>query len=129
MALMLYGPEVEKRYRNPQGVGSFDVADPDVGTALVGSPQVGQVLKLQLRVRDGRVAEARFRAYGCGALIATGALLAEKLPGLTLDQVRAIGSHDIVEALQLPQDKLHCALLALDALAAAVVDYGSKHTN
>lgn len=129
MALAKYGPAVEQRYRNPQGVGSFDATDPEVATALVGSPQLGQVLKLQIRVRNGVVDAACFRAYGCGALIATGALLAEVLPGLSLAQLQDMSSGDIVGPLQLPQDKLHCALLALDAIAAAVVDYQGKHAN
>lgn len=127
MAMPSYGPEVMQRYRHPQHVGSLDVDAPHVGTAIVGSPAVGQVLKLQVRVQEGRIDQACFRAYGCGALIAVGAWLCERLAGQTLDQAKALDSQDIMGALQLPAEKLHCALLALDAVAAVVVDYTSKH--
>ncbi len=124
-----YGPQVLEHYLHPRNVGSFDAADPCVGTALVGSPELGQILKLQIRLDGATIESACFRAFGCGEAIAAGSLATEWLPGRSLDQALAIGSQDFVQALGLAADKLHCALLAQDAIRAAVADYARKHPN
>ncbi|MFT0532520.1 iron-sulfur cluster assembly scaffold protein [Castellaniella hirudinis] len=126
-APVVYGDAILDHYLHPRHVGSFDPQDAQVGTALVGSPQLGQVLKLQIRLRDDRIQAACFRAFGCGAVIAAGSLLTEWLQGRALDQALAIESQDLVQALGLPPAKLHCALLAQDAVRAAVADYTRKH--
>ncbi|MHA3902393.1 iron-sulfur cluster assembly scaffold protein [Castellaniella sp. WN] len=123
-----YGPQVLEHYLHPRNVGSFDAEDPRVGTALVGSPQLGQILKLQIRLDGATIESACFRAFGCGEAIAAGSLATEWLRGRDLDQALAIGSQDFVQALGLATDKLHCALLAQDAIRAAVADYTDKHT-
>ncbi|HET8598080.1 MAG TPA: iron-sulfur cluster assembly scaffold protein [Castellaniella sp.] len=128
MAGPVYGPQVLDHYLHPRHVGSFDARDPQVGTGLVGSPALGQVLKLQLRLRDGRIQSACFRAFGCGAAIAAGSLATEWLPGRSLDEALALRSQDFVQALDLPPAKLHCALLAQDAIQAAVADYAGKNS-
>lgn len=128
MAGPMYGPRVLDHYLHPRHVGSFDPEDARVGTALVGSPELGQVLKLQIRLRDGTIESACFRAFGCGAAIAAGSLATEWLQGRSLDQALSINSQDFVQALDLPPAKLHCALLAEDAIRAAVADYTDKHS-
>lgn len=127
MAGPSYGPQVLEHYLHPRNVGSFDTEDPCVGTALVGSPELGQILKLQIRLDGVTIESACFRAFGCGEAIAAGSLATEWLRGRDLNQALAIGSQDIVQALGLPIDKLHCALLAQDAIRAAVNDYTDKH--
>ncbi|MFV0284384.1 MAG: iron-sulfur cluster assembly scaffold protein [Castellaniella sp.] len=127
MAGPSYGPQVLEHYLHPRNVGSFDTEDPCVGTALVGSPELGQILKLQIRLDGVTIESACFRAFGCGEAIAAGSLATEWLRGRDLNQALAIGSQDIVQALGLPTDKLHCALLAQDAIRAAVNDYTDKH--
>ncbi len=127
MAGPSYGPQVLEHYLHPRNVGSFDADDPRVGTALVGSPELGQILKLQIRLDGATIEAARFRAFGSGEAIAAGSLATEWLRGRDLDQALAIGSQDIVQALDLAPDKLHCALLAQDAIRAAVADYIGKH--
>lgn len=128
MAGPSYGPQVLDHYLHPRHVGSFDPQDPCVGTALVGSPALGQVLKLQIRVKGATIESACFRAFGCGAAIATGSLAADWLRGRSLDQALGIHSQDFVQALDLPAAKLHCALLAEDAIRAVVADYTHKHS-
>lgn len=128
MAGPMYGPQVLDHYLHPRHVGSFDPQDARVGTALVGSPELGQVLKLQIRMQDGTIESACFRAFGCGAAIAAGSLATEWLRGCSLDQALSIRSQDFVQALDLPPAKLHCALLAEDAIRAAVADYTDKHS-
>lgn len=123
-----YGETVLEHYLHPRHVGSFDPADQRVGTALVGTPQLGQVLKLQIRLQDNQIQATCFRAFGCGAMIAAGSLATEWLQGRGLDQALAISSQDFVQALDLPSAKLHCALLAQDAIQAAVADYTRKHS-
>ncbi|WP_066452683.1 iron-sulfur cluster assembly scaffold protein [Castellaniella caeni] len=123
-----YGPQVLDHYLHPRHVGSFDPHDARVGTALVGSPAVGQVLKLQIRLRGDVIESACFRAFGCGAAIAAGSLATEWLAGRSLPDALRIHSQDFVQALQLPPAKLHCALLAEDAIRAAVADYAHKHS-
>lgn len=127
MTGLSYGPRVLDHYLHPRNVGSFDADDPRVGTALVGSPELGQILKLQIRLEGVTIESACFRAFGSGEAIAAGSLATEWLRGCDLDQALAIGSQDIVQALDLAPDKLHCALLAQDAIRAAVADYTDKH--
>ncbi|MBV2182555.1 MAG: iron-sulfur cluster assembly scaffold protein [Castellaniella sp.] len=122
-----YGPRVLDHYLHPRNVGSFDADDPRVGTALVGSPELGQILKLQIRLEGVTIESACFRAFGSGEAIAAGSLATEWLRGCDLEQALAIDSQDIVQALDLAPDKLHCALLAQDAIRAAVADYTDKH--
>lgn len=123
-----YGPQVLEHYLHPRNVGSFDAGDPRVGTALVGSPELGQILKLQIRLDGATIESACFRAFGSGEAIAAGSLATEWLHGRDLEQALAIRSQDIVQALDLSAEKLHCALLAQDAIRAAVADYTDKHT-
>ena len=123
-----YGPQVLEHYLHPRNVGAFDAQDPQVGTALVGSPALGQILKLQIRLDGATIASACFRAFGPGETIAAGSLATEWLPGRSLEQALVIGSQDFVQALDLSADKLHCALLAQDAIRAAVADYTHKHS-
>jgi NifU-like protein involved in Fe-S cluster formation len=123
-----YGPQVLEHYLHPRNVGSFDAGDPRVGTALVGSPELGQILKLQIRLDGATIESACFRAFGSGETIAAGSLATEWLRGRDLEQALAIRSQDIVQALELSAEKLHCALLAQDAIRAAVADYTDKHT-
>ncbi len=123
-----YGPQVLEHYLHPRNVGSFDAGDPRVGTALVGSPELGQILKLQIRLDGATIESACFRAFGSGEAIAAGSLATEWLRGRDLEQALAIRSQDIVQALDLSAEKLHCALLARDAIRAAVADYTDKHT-
>jgi nitrogen fixation NifU-like protein len=127
MAGLPYGPQVLDHYLHPRNVGSFAPSDVQVGSALVGSPALGEVLKLQIRLRDATIAEARFRAFGGGSAIAVGSWLTERLQGCTLDDALAIRGPDILAALELPAEKLHSALLAQDAIRAAVTDYARKH--
>ncbi|WP_322995159.1 iron-sulfur cluster assembly scaffold protein [Castellaniella sp.] len=127
-APVVYGDVILDHYLHPRHVGSFDPDDTQVGTALVGTPQLGQVLKLQIRLQDNQIQAVCFRAFGCGAVIAAGSLATEWLQGRGLDQALAIDSQDFVRALALPPAKLHCALLAQDAIQAAVADYTRKHS-
>ncbi|CAM5192870.1 Nitrogen fixation NifU-like protein OS=Castellaniella defragrans OX=75697 GN=HNR28_000293 PE=3 SV=1 [Castellaniella defragrans] len=128
MAGLPYGPQVLDHYRHPRNVGSFGSADPGVGSAMVGSPTLGEVLKLQIRLRDAAIVEARFLAFGGGSAIAVGSWLTQRLQGCSLDEALAIHSHDIMTALALPAEKMHSALLAEDAIRAAVADYTEKHS-
>ncbi|MFC4297806.1 iron-sulfur cluster assembly scaffold protein [Castellaniella hirudinis] len=127
MAGPSYGPQVLEHYLHPRNVGSFDAHDPRVGTALVGSPELGQILKLQIRVDGATIESACFRAFGSGEAIAAGSLATEWLRGRDLSLALVISSQDIVQALDLPAEKLHCALLAQDAIRAVVADYTDKH--
>ena len=123
-----YGPQVLEHYLHPRNVGTFDAHDPQVGTALVGSPELGQILKLQIRLEGATIESACFRAFGSGEAIAAGSLATEWLAGRSLAQAQAITSQDFVQALDLAADKLHCALLAQDAIRAAIADYTDKHS-
>lgn len=126
MAGQGYSPQVLDHYRNPRNVGSFDPLDQDVGTALVGAPSLGQVLKLQIRLQGATIRDACFRAFGCGSAIAAGSLATLWLKGRSLDQALSIDSQDFVRELHLPPVKAHCALLVQDAIRAAVADYRQK---
>jgi nitrogen fixation NifU-like protein len=125
---MSYSDKVLDHYENPRNVGALEAADTSVGTGMVGAPACGDVMKLQIKVNDeGVIEEARFKTYGCGSAIASSSLVTEWVKGKTLDQALAIKNTDIAEELALPPVKIHCSILAEDAIKAAVADYRSKH--
>ena len=123
---MAYSEKVLNHYENPQNVGKFDETDPDVGTGLVGAPACGDVMRLQIKVEDGVITDARFKTYGCGSAIASSSLVTEWVKGRTLDEAREITNRDIAEELALPPVKIHCSILAEDAIKAAVDDYRKR---
>jgi len=123
---MAYSDKVIQHYENPQNVGSFGKDEDDVGTGLVGAPACGDVMKLQIRVENGVIADAKFKTFGCGSAIASSSLATEMIKGMTLDQAAAIKNTQIVEELNLPPVKIHCSVLAEDAIKAAVDDYKKK---
>jgi nitrogen fixation NifU-like protein len=126
---MAYGEKVIDHYENPRNVGSLDKNDADVGTGLVGAPACGDVMKLQIKVGAGGVIEdAKFKTFGCGSAIASSSLITEWVKGKTVDEAMAIKNTEIAEHLALPPVKIHCSVLAEDAIKAAVTDYKSKHT-
>jgi nitrogen fixation protein NifU and related proteins len=124
---MAYSAQVVDHYENPRNVGSFDKTDSDVGTGMVGAPACGDVMKLQIKVEDGVITDARFKTYGCGSAIASSSLITEMVKGMTLDQATEIKNSDLAEELALPPVKIHCSILAEDAIKAAVADYRAKH--
>ncbi len=125
---MAYSEKVLDHYENPRNVGSFDKSDANVGTGMVGAPACGDVMKLQIRVNDqGIIEDARFKTYGCGSAIASSSLVTEWVKGKTLDQAMAIRNTEIAQELALPPVKIHCSILAEDAIKAAVKDYQEKH--
>jgi nitrogen fixation NifU-like protein len=124
---MAYSNAVIDHYENPRNVGSFDKTDSDVGTGMVGAPACGDVMKLQIKVEDGVITDARFKTYGCGSAIASSSLITEMVKGMTLDQAGAIKNSELAEELALPPVKIHCSILAEDAIKAAVADYRAKH--
>ena len=124
---MAYSDKVLDHYENPRNVGSFDKNDPEVGTGMVGAPACGDVMKLQIKVgEDGIIKDAKFKTYGCGSAIASSSLVTEVLKGKTLDQAQAIKNSDIAEELALPPVKIHCSVLAEDAIKSAIADYRKK---
>ena len=124
---MAYGEKVLDHYENPRNVGSFENAD-DVGTGMVGAPACGDVMKLQIKVSDeGVIEDAVFKTYGCGSAIASSSLLTEWVKGKTLEQAQAIKNTEIAEELALPPVKIHCSVLAEDAINAAIADYKQKN--
>lgn len=124
---MAYSNKVIDHYENPRNVGAFDQADQSVGTGMVGAPACGDVMKLQIKVSDqGVIEDARFKTYGCGSAIASSSLVTEWVKGKTLDQAMAIKNADIAQELALPPVKIHCSILAEDAIKAAVADYKKK---
>lgn len=124
---MAYGEKVLDHYENPRNVGSFENAD-DVGTGMVGAPACGDVMKLQIKVSDeGVIEDAVFKTYGCGSAIASSSLLTEWVKGKTLEQAQAIKNTEIAEELALPPVKIHCSVLAEDAISAAIADYKKKN--
>ena len=124
---MAYSDKVLDHYENPRNVGSFDKEDPTVGTGMVGAPACGDVMKLQIKVgANGIIEDAKFKTYGCGSAIASSSLVTEMLKGRTLDEAKAIKNTSIVEELALPPVKIHCSVLAEDAIKAAVADLKSK---
>jgi len=126
---MAYSDKVLDHYENPRNVGSFDKEDTDVGTGMVGAPACGDVMKLQIKVKDGVITDARFKTYGCGSAIASSSLVTEWVKGKTLDQAREITNSTIAEELALPPVKIHCSILAEDAIKAAVDDYKNRNDN
>ncbi len=127
---MAYSDDVIDHYENPRNVGSFDKSAKDVGTGLVGAPACGDVMKLQIKVDDnGVIEDAKFKTFGCGSAIASSSLLTEWVKGKSLDQATEIKNTDIVEHLSLPPVKIHCSVLAEDAIKAAISDYKSKQTD
>lgn len=125
---MAYSNKVIDHYENPRNVGSFDKGDESVGTGMVGAPACGDVMKLQIKVEDGVITDAKFKTYGCGSAIASSSLITEMVKGMTLDQAGAIKNSEIAEELALPPVKIHCSILAEDAIKAAVADYKTKHS-
>jgi len=124
---MAYSDKVLDHYENPRNVGSFEKDDPNVGTGMVGAPACGDVMRLQLKVDDnGVIADAKFKTYGCGSAIASSSLVTEWVKGKTLDEAGTIKNMDIAEELALPPVKIHCSVLAEDAIAAAIEDLRSK---
>jgi nitrogen fixation NifU-like protein len=124
---MAYSQQVVDHYENPRNVGSFDKNDADVGTGMVGAPACGDVMKLQIRVQDGVITDARFKTYGCGSAIASSSLVTEWVKGKTLAEAAALKNSQIAEELALPPVKIHCSILAEDAIKAAVDDYRKRH--
>lgn len=126
---MAYSEKVVDHYENPRNVGSFDKSDTDVGTGMVGAPACGDVMKLQIKVdkNTGVITDARFKTYGCGSAIASSSLVTEWVKGKTLDEAAALKNSTIAEELCLPPVKIHCSILAEDAIKAAVEDYKKRH--
>ena len=123
---MAYSEQVLSHYENPQNVGKLDKNDPTVGTGLVGAPACGDVLQLQIRVEDDVITDAKFKTYGCGSAIASSSLVTTWLKGKSLDEAAAIKNTEIAEELALPPVKIHCSILAEDAIKAALLDYKNK---
>jgi nitrogen fixation NifU-like protein len=128
---MAYSEKVIDHYENPRNVGALDKSDPTVGTGMVGAPACGDVMKLQIKVDDdtGIITDAKFKTYGCGSAIASSSLVTEWVKGKTLDQAGTIKNSEIAEELALPPVKIHCSILAEDAIKAAIEDYRKKHDN
>ena len=126
---MSYSDKVIEHYENPRNVGTLDKNDANVGTGMVGAPACGDVMKLQIKVVDGIIQDARFKTYGCGSAIASSSLVTEWVKGRTLDEAANIKNSEIAEELALPPVKIHCSILAEDAIKAAVADYKKKHDN
>ncbi|MSQ71785.1 MAG: Fe-S cluster assembly scaffold IscU [Betaproteobacteria bacterium] len=127
---MAYSDKVIDHYENPRNVGSFDKGDESVGTGMVGAPACGDVMKLQIRVgEDGIIQDARFKTYGCGSAIASSSLVTEWVKGKTLEEAGKIANTQIAEELALPPVKIHCSILAEDAIKAAIADYRTKHVD
>ena len=126
--LMAYSEKVVEHYEKPKNVGSMDSSDSSIGTGLVGAPECGDVMKLQIKVdKDEKIVDAKFKTFGCGSAIASSSLATEWVKGKTLDEAHTIQNTDIVEELSLPPVKIHCSVLAEDAIKRAIEDYRSKH--
>lgn len=125
---MAYSEKVIDHYENPRNVGTFDKEAVDIGTGMVGAPACGDILRLQIKVNDqGIIEDARFKAYGCGSAIASSSLITEWVKGKSLEEAGAIKNSDIAEELELPPVKVHCSILAEDAIKAAIADYKEKN--
>ena len=125
---MAYSEQVLDHYENPRNVGLMDPDDDSVGTGLVGAPACGDVMRLQIKVNDdGIIEDAMFKTYGCGSAIASSSLVTEWMKGMTLDKAGEIRNHNIAEELALPPVKIHCSVLAEDAIKSAIADYKAKH--
>ena len=125
---MSYSDKVIDHYENPRNVGSFAKDEEGVGTGMVGAPACGDVMKLQIKVEDGVITDAKFKTYGCGSAIASSSLVTEWVKGKTLEQAGSIKNSEIAEELALPPVKIHCSILAEDAIKAAVNDYRNRHS-
>jgi nitrogen fixation NifU-like protein len=125
---MAYSSQVLEHYENPKNVGKLDKNDPSVGTGLVGAPACGDVLQLQIRVKDNVITDAKFKTYGCGSAIASSSLVSEWVKGKTLEEAEAIKNTQIAQELALPPVKIHCSILAEDAIKAALLDYKNKNS-
>jgi nitrogen fixation NifU-like protein len=124
----MYSEKVIDHYENPRNVGTLDKEDPEVGTGLVGAPACGDVMKLQIKVNDqGVIEDAKFKTFGCGSAIASSSLVTEWVKGKTVDQALTIKNTDVAQELHLPPVKIHCSVLAEDAIKAAVADWQKKH--
>lgn len=127
---MAYSDKVLDHYENPRNVGSFAKDDPTVGTGMVGAPACGDVMKLQIKVdKDGIIRDARFKTYGCGSAIASSSLVTEWVKGMHIDEAVNLKNTQIAQELALPPVKIHCSILAEDAIKAAVLDYKNRHDN
>ena len=124
---MAYSDKVIEHYEKPRNIGSMDSASLRVGTGLVGAPECGDVMKLQIMVEEDKIIDAKFKTFGCGSAIASSSLATEWVKGKSLDEAQSIKNTDIVEELSLPPVKIHCSVLAEDAIKAAINDYRSKH--
>ena len=124
---MAYSEQVLDHYNNPRNVGKMDIGDPTVGTGMVGAPACGDVMKLQIKVEDDVITDAKFKTYGCGSAIASSSLLTEWVKGKTLREAKDIKNTEIVEELNLPPVKIHCSVLAEDAIKSAIKDYMNKN--
>ena len=126
---MAYSEKVIDHYENPRNVGSFDKKDPAVGSGMVGAPACGDVMQLQIKVNDnGIIEDAKFKTYGCGSAIASSSLITEWVKGKSLNEAQAIKNSDIAAELELPPVKVHCSILAEDAIKAAIADYKAKNS-
>lgn len=125
---MSYSSKVIDHYENPRNVGSFDKSEDNIGTGMVGAPACGDVMKLQIKVEDGIISDAKFKTYGCGSAIASSSLVTEWVKGKTLEEAGSIKNTHIAEELALPPVKIHCSILAEDAIKAAIQDYQGKQT-
>ena len=123
---MAYSDKVLDHYENPRNVGKMDKDDPSVGTGMVGAPACGDVMQLQIKVKDGIIEDAKFKTYGCGSAIASSSLVTEMLKNRTLDEAKEIKNTEIVEELALPPVKIHCSVLAEDAIKSAIANYQGK---
>ncbi len=124
---MPYSDEVIDHYNNPRNVGSFEKGEKNVGTGIVGAPECGDVMKLQLKIDNGVIVDAKFKTFGCGSAIASSSLATEWVKGKTVDEAMEIKNTEIVEKLQLPPVKIHCSVLAEDAIKAAIEDYKNRN--
>ena len=123
---MAYSEKVMDHYENPRNVGTFDPKKDNIGTGMVGAPACGDVMRLQIEVEDGIIKDAKFKTYGCGSAIASSSLVTTMVKGMTLDEASEVKNMDIVEELALPPVKIHCSVLAEDAIKSAIKDYKSK---
>jgi nitrogen fixation NifU-like protein len=126
---MAYSEQVIEHYENPRNVGKLDINDPAVGTGTVGAPACGDVMRLQIKVEDGIITDAKFKTYGCGSAIASSSLVTEWVKGKSIEQASEIKNSQIAQELALPPVKIHCSILAEDAIKAAIEDYRNKHAN
>ena len=124
---MAYSEKVIGHYENPKNVGTLDKSNPNVGTGLVGAPECGDVMRLQIEVVEGIITDAKFKTFGCGSAIAASSLATEMLKGKSIDEALKIDNMDLVEELSLPPVKIHCSVLAEDAIKAAINDYRTKN--